>query len=344
MVRPRRFNHAAFTLVELLVVIAIIGVLIALLLPAVQAARESARRMSCMNQLKQLGLGCLNHESLQGHFPTCGWTRHWQADADRGFGKDQFGAWEYNILPYIEQQALHDMDAGLTAPKDKFLAVTERTQNPVDIFHCPSRRTPGLRPTGNLQFRNAAIQLMKETGKIDYAINGGSQRRFMTAFTPQSKAELKLADSGNFEWYDTESGEMPYDGISYYRSVVKVAQITDGLSNTLLIGDKYLNPDWYEDSQGWGDDDGAFGGQSVDSIRWTGAGGGTDGESGASRFPAQDTAGFVHYFAFGSAHPGGWNATFCDGSVHSINYDLDTEVFRRLGSRFDGQTLDMSDF
>src|SRR6476659_9581645 len=95
----------AFTLVELLVVIAIIGILVALLLPAVQAARESARRQQCSNHLKQLALGALNHEQTHQTFPTGGWGWFWVGDADRGFKRDQPGGWIYNLLPYVEEDA-----------------------------------------------------------------------------------------------------------------------------------------------------------------------------------------------------------------------------------------------
>ena len=93
-----------FTLVELLVVIAIIGILVALLLPAVQAAREAARKAQCMNNLKQMALGAQQHESAQGFFPTGGWGCSWTGDPDRGFTKKQPGGWIYNILPYIGEQ------------------------------------------------------------------------------------------------------------------------------------------------------------------------------------------------------------------------------------------------
>src|SRR5215471_3702209 len=107
-----RLCRRGFTLVELLVVIAIIGVLVALLLPAVQAARESARRMQCQNNLKQFGLAFQNHNDMLGHLPTDGWGYFWVGDPDLGFGIDQPGGWTFNILPYCEQKAIYDIAAG----------------------------------------------------------------------------------------------------------------------------------------------------------------------------------------------------------------------------------------
>ncbi len=137
---PRR---TAFTLVELLVVIAIIGVLVGLLLPAVQQIREAANRMKCANNLKQLALACHHHESTVGTFPTGGWGWSWVGDPDRGFTQKQPGGWIYNILPFMEQSALHDLGAGLPDPQ-KFAAFEERCGTVTPMFNCPTRRSrPG---------------------------------------------------------------------------------------------------------------------------------------------------------------------------------------------------------
>ena len=101
-----RQHNRGFTLVELLVVIAIIGILIALLLPAIQAAREAARRMQCSNNLKQIGQACLSHVDSLKFFPTGGWGWGWAGEASRGFGPGQPGGWAYNILPYMELKRL----------------------------------------------------------------------------------------------------------------------------------------------------------------------------------------------------------------------------------------------
>ena len=132
-------TQRGFTLVELLVVIAIIAMLVVLLLPAVQAAREAARRTQCLNSMRQLALAWVNHESAFGFLPSSGWGWRWQGDPDRGFGASQPGGWAYDILPFVEYQDIHDLGKGLPdQQKAERMLVTVST--PVPMFNCPTRR------------------------------------------------------------------------------------------------------------------------------------------------------------------------------------------------------------
>jgi len=151
--RRKRFSPKGFTLVELLVVIAIIGVLIALLLPAIQAAREAARRSTCANNLKQIGLAALNHETAHGSLPSAGWGFAWVGDPDRGFGKTQPGGWVYSLLPFLEKEEIYNLGAGQSTIRKKIIAA-EVCAMPVATFNCPSRRPAKVYPLNFTGYRN----------------------------------------------------------------------------------------------------------------------------------------------------------------------------------------------
>ena len=132
-----------FTLVELLVVIAIIGILVSLLLPAIQAAREAARREQCINNLKQIGVGFMNHEATHRFFPCAGWNAWYLGDPQLGAGREQPGGWVYQILPFIEEQAIYDLtDDGdrLTVTAAQKRRSLDLQKSPISVFNCPSRR------------------------------------------------------------------------------------------------------------------------------------------------------------------------------------------------------------
>ena len=140
--------RTAFTLVELLVVIAIIGILMSMTLPAIQAARESARRTLCRNNLRNQAMAAMLHLNHNKIYPTGGHGWTWVGDADKGFNSKQPGGWQYNILPYMEEVALHDLGKGLP-DADKKIKNGERFATVVPIFGSSPKsvgrsRFPGL--------------------------------------------------------------------------------------------------------------------------------------------------------------------------------------------------------
>ena len=317
-----------FTLVELLVVITIIGILIALLLPAVQAAREAARRMQCGNNLKQVGLACLSHEEAQASLPTAGWGYAWAGIASRGFKGSQPGGWLYNILPYMEQTALHDMGANSNSAINRNdPELIARLGTPVGTFCCPSRRLVAqCLDTGDC-YINVDTQYL---GRCDYAGSGGDSITDGAVGPASLSAGDALTPTG---WRIMAK---PTDGVFYLHSTTLLADITDGTSNTYLAGEKVCDPDHYLDTKSYTDDQGWDAGWDQDVIRWT--------NNLDSYRPTPDTPGSGGGRFFGSAHASGFNMVFCDGSVQSISYNIDMTIHNYLGNRKDNQPVTSSSY
>ena len=346
-----------FTLVELLVVIAIIGILVALLLPAIQAAREAARRSQCQNHLKQIGLAILNHENTHGVFPTGGhgiWPNiaDYLADTEtvanealrRGppNGPDRQGlGWAFQILSYLEEDALR----GLTTQRQLDEAV-------VTIYFCPSRRAP----TRN-EFNSGASGSFR--WGLDYAsvvpglddpatpdfdlipneLGGFRMCKHCAVDTSIFSAALDPLVAGIVVRTPCYISSSPVRSCVHLPNMVqptKAAQVTDGLSKTIMITEKRLEPQFY-DTGSWCDDRGWTDGWDPDTVRTPAFPFGQDRDASPS---TNEFDTFCR--AIGSAHTAGVHAAFGDGTVRTISYDVEPALLNRLVHRSDGAVIDES--
>ena len=325
-----------FTLIELLIVIGIMGLLIQLLLPAVQSAREAARRTQCQNNLKQIGLAVQQHHNSFEHIPSAGWYVTWVGEPEKGTGEDQPGSWQFNLLNYIEQGSLRDMGIGLSG-LDRADAIRQRCATPLPIFNCPSRRASDTYPQtkSNEPFtQGGQLELaIVRSAKSDYAGSIGSSYKepYFSArgwkppqtYEAWTSPDLTFPTDPGFE--DSKGNEVKYDGLIHGRSMVAYRQVTDGLSNTLLLGEKNLYFEAYElGTTGLGDNENLYVGFGRDNCRST------------NDVPFPDSQRKPD--SFGSAHSVGAHMAFADGSVRSVSYEVEREVFSALGSR-DGEEL-----
>ena len=326
-------RSTAFTLVELLVVIAIIGILIAMILPAVQSARIGPTD-TMANQLRQLSYGCLLHLEKLNHFPTGGWGWAWAGgDPDRGYGLKQHGGWIFNILPFIEERNLHDQACGKSAA-DKLIIAGDQEQYVLAGLTCPTRRAP-------LAWQNPTMSKWEHHGAARRNTNFHTDYAISTSSTSPTDSHTKSetqpttpaqGDSKTFGWKDFSD----HTGICFQRSLVKMEHVYDGSSKTLLLGEKYLNPDDYETGEDNGDNHPWAMSHNNDTHRWTYY---NTANPASSLTPLQDTAGVVDTTRFGSAHTGGCFFSLCDGSTCFILESIDPQTFSWLGNRKDGQTL-----
>ena len=304
----------AFTLVELLVVIAIIGVLVALLLPAVQASREAARNMQCKSHLKQLGIAAHNYLSTHNKFPGYG-GEHLEgiAGARLRAGKDYFPDLYQKLGVNAICQTLTFMESGAAvevftewtnadgAPKDIPRMLNVIT-SPISELYCPTRRPPEAYPAAR-----ADSHLGQLTAKTDYAICGGSG----------SKIE------------GLEFG-FALEGIWIPLRRIGPKDVTDGLSKTYLWGEKFMEPQNYEieaPAVPINADQSVWGNSTLSYVRY----------AYNQVFKERDVGCLEKCHGFSSAHAGGWNVCMADGSVSTQTFGISRLVHQARGTIAEGE-------
>jgi prepilin-type N-terminal cleavage/methylation domain-containing protein len=323
-----RRQHAAargFTLVELLVVIAVIGILVSLLLPAVQAAREAARRTQCLNQQRQLGLAAHHFHDSYGTLPP-----------SRIF--DGYASWCLFLLPTLEQGNLYQQWDATLAFREQTIVARETS---VPLFVCPTR--------GPRQFVPTAEEPIEKGAVLDYVGNAGTKNFAIWDLDGcQGDRPLTPLDANGTIVCSTGvafAGTIGQSRILSFRARLTLAAITDGTSNTFLFGEKHIA----RDEIGMvGIDSSAFNGDHHRSITRCA---GTTAESppvlldlakslNDTSGPAADRAA-RYQRNFGSWHPGICNFVLADGSTRSVNNQIDVQTLYKLASRYDGQPVSL---
>ncbi len=325
---PHINSRIGFTLVELLVVIAIIGILIALLLPAVQAAREAARRRQCSNNLRNLGLAFHEHHDARKLFPSGGWGSNWTGDPDMGFGRSQPGSWMFSILPFIEESGIHSFGKSGSrtwpVPATKRQLLGQMMSMPVTIFNCPSRRQARAYPAKDV-FTDAKNWTHAGPPPAPFARND----YVGCVGSVDSSWATMDATYNNHETYSSWPAKSHFNGMVFMRSEVKVSQVTDGTSKTYMVGEKYMDPRYYEGAIGLqddpGNDEGCYSGANADTVRSSGNG------------PFPDQRGVPHFHEWGSIHPGVFHMMFADGHVEAISFNINLQAHLGMGTRSGGE-------
>ena len=346
---PNKAKHSGFTLVELLVVIAIIGILIGMLLPAVQQVREAARRTACQNNMRQIGLAALNHESTLNAFPNAGdcSDSYWNVveEMEPCFGVENLG-WTWQILNYMEGNNLVNQRQNL--------GIYQLSENGVDALICPSR---GRRITVKFQHLFPVVQSDYAGVMAAWTDEDGFHPFHGFDFFPNPNNDPAKEEMNTWRGLISKGRHLSDLNCSSIKRYTKIGirDAFDGTSNTILVMEKAVNAQFYDfvEAQPFEDwwESGMFHGADYTTMRLATLSAPGGWWAGSDEVPVMgdgetrpeswiESSGRTRELGFGSAHPGVTNAVFGDGSVRGIRSTTETALVNRLGRRADGKTID----
>ncbi len=314
LAKHRPNTREAFTLLELLIVMAIIAVLVSLSLSALMKARETSNRVTCTNNLRQMGFAFQTHHSQFNYYPTAGagdftgpsYNNNAGAGTSPVAGWNQTAGWAFQLLPYMDAESVWSGDPTQTAAVN-LTAIVARPQR---FYFCPTRRSPTAATYTNAAFpaQSPVYDAIRGTnftvGLIDYA--GCNSSAWPGGGSPLFNTGLVRSQA-------------------FGKNIVRQDMITDGLSTTLMLGEKAVNPNGgaasvNEDDMGYA---AGFTAVNFNTVRFT----------AANLLPVRDKQLIAASGgAFGSAHVGTWNALMADGSVQALSYSIDPAVYSGLGT------------
>lgn len=348
--RPRR---SAFTLVELLVVIAIIGILVGLLLPAVNSAREAGRRTDCANNLKQIGLALNGFHKAQGAFPI-------------GAAMESGGMWSAFILPYMDMDNLYSkLSFGWDGEPDWAMVSPEYPPPSLELPP-PGQDTLTLQTGRNVAACETVIPVFR-------CVSAGLPQHVLDAstYTPAWYVARRVPGSylGCVSGIVTnDQGLINLDGImvapappprnlwdnggTFTQKCTTMAQITDGISNTIIVGEAVPDAGNNSDREDPGLNQGRkdhwyIGGDDIDDYAgqdWSECLGSTGVPMNLPKVPAGNPNFGAYEIGYSSRHPGGCNFVFADGSLHFLGQSINQKVYSALGTRAGQETVSPSDY
>ena len=321
-------SHArhGFTLVELLVVITIIAMLVALLLPGIQSAREAARNSNCQNNLKQLGLACLNYERVHGGLPPASVFPTFLSNKASLSDSDRIG-WVWLVLPFLEQSNLADQfhfDRVWFDPSLQPLVTTR-----LSVMECPSDPIAGNIFNGSDSDPTSSSTVSFQAAAADY---------FATVSVNSNASQLGWTPRQDETYTSANGAVYDYQGALQDDEISKMSKITDGTSNTMMLAEmsgrpkaymtgSVLNPNVADKTYGFG----AWAHNNKHTVKTYSY----DGQTSPGPCPINCSNQMGIY----SFHPAGANAVFVDGSVHFLPKTIDLFVLFNLVARADGDTM-----